>query len=76
MDEWSRFTLAGHLFVAYLPSDVDEPQAFTVVVTRKGKEIRRESISLIHEPTFGPDVADIAVLDQLVEKIIAELGLK
>jgi hypothetical protein len=76
MDEWSRFELGGHLFVAFLPSSDDEDQVFTLVVSKDGRELRREAIPLLHRPIFGPDAGDVAALNARVEAVIRELGLE
>lgn len=76
MQEWSRFELSGHVFIAYLPSNDQEPQHFTISVLKDGTEIRRETVPLLYRPVFGPDVGDVAALNAKVEQIIAELGLE
>lgn len=76
MQEWSRFELKGHTFVAYLPSDDTEESVFSISVLKDGAELRREKIALFHRPIFGPDVEDVAMLNEKVEEIIADLGLE
>jgi hypothetical protein len=76
MQEWSRFELKDHTFIAYLPSDATEESVFTVSVLKAGTEIRSEKIRLFHRPIFGPDVEDVAKLNEKVEAIIADLGLE
>ncbi|MCI0431768.1 MAG: hypothetical protein L0210_14655 [Rhodospirillales bacterium] len=76
MLEWSRFELKAHTFIAYLPSDGKEESVFTVAVLKDSAEIRREKIELFHRPIFGPDVDDVARLNEKVEEIIADLGLE
>lgn len=76
MQEWARFELKGHSFVAYLPSDDAEESVFTLSVVSDGTELRREKIALFHRPIFGPDVEDVAMLNEKVEEIIADLGLE
>lgn len=76
MDEWSRFELKGHVFVAYLPSSREEPKVFTLVVSKEGQEVRRETVPLLYEPVFGPDVGDVAALNERVEEVVRELGLE
>lgn len=76
MDEWNRFELGGHVFVAYLPSAASEAPTFTLSVLKSGTEIRRETLPLLYPPIFGPDAEDVARLDDRVEAVIKELGLK
>jgi hypothetical protein len=75
MSEWSRFELDGYTFIASLPDKYVDEQVFTICVMRGDATIRSETIPLIHEPIFGPDVDDVASLNGRVEEIITELGL-
>jgi hypothetical protein len=76
MTEWSRFELGGYTFTASLPDSAAEAQVFAIRVLRGAAEIRSETLPLIHPPIFGPDADDVAALNERVEEIIAELGLK
>ena len=76
MQEWAQFELKGHTFIAYLPSDDTEEQVFTISVLKDGTELHRETVALFHRPIFGPDVEDVATLNEKVEEIIADLGLE
>jgi len=75
MQEWRRFDLAGYVFVAYLPSNETET-GWRLTVTAAGETVRDEVIPMLHPPVFGPDVEDVAALDQRVEVLIRELGLE
>ena len=73
--EWSRFELGGYTFIASLPDSAAEEQVFTIHVRRGAAEIRSETVPLFHPPLFGPDVDDVAALQERVEEIIRELDL-
>ncbi len=75
-EEIGAFVLADHHFACFLPDGPDEPQVWTIVVTKDGREVRRETVPLMYEPRFGPDVGDCAARDERVEEIIKELGLE
>ncbi len=70
------FTLADHVFTCFLPRSDNDPRVWTVIVTKDGREVRREEIPLAYRPIFGPDVSDVATRDARVEEIIKELGLQ
>jgi hypothetical protein len=76
MTEWSRFELGGYTFTASLPDSAADAQVFAICVMRGDTVIRSETVPLIHQPIFGPDVGDVAALNERVEEIITELGLK
>lgn len=76
MEEWSRFELTGHTFIASLPANDQEAQVFTISVLKDGTEIRRETVPLLYRPIYGPDAGDVVTLNVKVEEIIAELGLE
>jgi len=76
MESAGSFELSGHTFTCYLPSSDAEPQEWTIIVTRDGETVRRETIPLLYRPIFGPDVGDCAARDYRVEQIIKELGLE
>ncbi len=75
-EPYGTFTLAGHAFACYLPDGPSDPQVWTIVVSEDGKEVRRETIPLLYEPRFGPDVGDVAARDARIEEIIKEFGLE
>lgn len=78
MREWSRFELGGYRFVAFLPDSGADTMSWTIVITdisgakRPGRE---EHVTLTHAPRFGPDVDDVAQLEERVEQLILELGI-
>ena len=76
MTEWSRFELGGDTLIASLRDSAAEAQVFAICVTRGDRVIRSETVPLIHQPIFGPDVGDVAALEERVDEIITELGLK
>jgi hypothetical protein len=76
MTEWSRFERGGDTFIASLPDSAAEAQVFAICVMRGDRVIRSETVPLIHQPIFGPDVGDVAALEERVEEIVTELGLK
>jgi hypothetical protein len=76
MELSGTFSIKDHNFECYLPSNSDEPQVWTLIVAKAGKEIRRDTVPLSHEPIFGPDVDDVLARDERVEEIIKELGLE
>lgn len=74
--EYASFRLAGHHFLAMMPSNSTEPRVWTLVIVKGPDEIRREEIPMLYEPRFGPDVGDVRDLNDRIEAIIKELGLE
>src|SRR4051812_9967617 len=66
---WSATADGG--LVAYADY-LHQTKQFEVVVTLNGKELR-ETIPSQFEPRFGPDVADIAVISEVAEKLAQQL---
>jgi hypothetical protein len=76
MERIGTFTIADHEFACYLPSSNKEPQVWTIIVSKADRELLRDTVPLLHEPIFGPDVDDVSARDERVEEIIKELGLE
>ncbi len=70
------FDLSGYHFACYLPSSDRSEQVWTIIVTKGDEEVRRDKVSLLYAPRFGPDVGDVAARDARVEEIIKEMGLE
>ena len=73
---WGEFDIADHHFTAALPGSDTDDQVWTIVVTKLGEEVRRETIPLNYRPTYGPDVSDVDALNERIEEIVKELGLE
>jgi len=76
MSIWGEFDIGEHHFTASLPDSDTESQDWTIVVTKHGEEVRRETIPLTYRPRFGPDVGDVGELNGRIEEIIKELGIE
>jgi hypothetical protein len=76
MVEYGTFTLNGYVFTRFLPSSANERCEWLITVTRDGTEVRRETVSIVYAPIFGPDVEDVARCDARVEEIIKDMGLE
>lgn len=74
-DPYGVFDLAGCHFACYLPMSGSDEQVWTIIVTKDGKEVRRDKVQLLHAPVFGPDVGDVGSLNDRVEEMIKEMGL-
>ncbi len=74
--EWDRSECDGCTFVTSLPAGAAEAQVFAIRVLRGDVEIRRETIALHHPPVFGADPDDVQALNQRIDEIMSELGLR
>jgi hypothetical protein len=84
MEEYSRFSLKDHTFIAFGPSGDGEPREWTLQVNKdeyvnnqhKSTLIKEVKIPIIHRPIFGYDVNDLELLNEKVEELIKELKLE
>lgn len=73
---WGTFSLNDHTFTCRLPASFEEPQVWTILVEKTGEMVRHETIPLDYPSIWGPDVSDVARLNERIEAIIKELGLE
>lgn len=74
---WGDFDLEGYHFNAeYGDNQQGHPHWFLTVSDQKGGARRCLEIPMVYTPTFGPDVDDVATLNEKVENVIKELGLE
>lgn len=71
---WGDFDLEGYHFNAeYGDNKQGHPNWFLTVSDQKGSATRCFEIPMVYTPTFGPDVGDVATLNEKVEAVIKEL---
>ena len=75
MDEWSEFLLKGWNFTAYMPSTDSETQQWTMAITDPLGHKIAMYVPMFHAPIFGPDVEDVAALNDAVESFITDDGI-
>lgn len=74
---WGDFDLEGYHFNAeYGNNKHGYPNWFLTVSGQKGSAKRCFEIPMVYTPTFGPDVDDVATLNEKVEAVIKELDLE
>ena len=76
MTEWSRFDLKGWQFRAFMPDTNDEAKQWTVKVTDPKGIQYAMYIPMEHDPIFGPDVSDCALLNDIVDEFIRDKGIE
>ena len=76
MQEYSRFTLKDHVFIAYGPENDSDRQEWQLDVLCGDHLINTVRIPLDFRPIFGYDVSDLQRLDDNVELVIKELKLE
>lgn len=74
---WGEFILNDHLFQSsYYADDELENRHWETKVSKNNEIIKKLNIPMMYNPIFGPDVEDVARLEEETEKIIQELGLE
>ncbi|MGN6519981.1 MAG: hypothetical protein ACTHK2_11220 [Dokdonella sp.] len=74
MIKWSDYEQGGVVFEAFLPSDETEPQEWLLRASRNGVLLTERRISLVWVPRFGPDVSDVAQLEEALDDMLIELS--
>lgn len=74
---WGEFVLEGYHFHAeYGDNEKGSPNWFLTVSDQEGGARRCIEIPMLYTPTFGPDVDDVATLNEKVKEVIKELSLE
>lgn len=76
LDLFGSFTESEYKVDAYMPSSSKQVLAWTVKIFKEGEDtpLRVETLPMLHEPIFGVDVDDKAVLEGRVDEIMRELS--
>lgn len=74
MIKWSDYEQGGVIFEAFLPSDEAEPQEWLLRASRNGVLLAERRIRLIWVPRFGPDVSDVAQLEEALDGMLIDLS--
>ena len=71
---WNEFSENGYKFEAFIPTDSSEA-AWLLKVTNEttGDVVVQREIPMLRAPIFGPDVDDVATLNQVVEEELGKL---
>jgi|TARA_Y100000310_G_C20642776_1_gene794905 hypothetical protein len=73
MELYGSFEEKGYKIEAYLPSNKEDSCEW-VIRAYKDKEIVKEvNVPLFHPPIFGPDVEDVATLEDKTEELLNSL---
>lgn len=77
MKLYGEFEEAGYRVRSYMPDSYNEPIEWYVKVTKQenGQEItvKELRIPMLYAPIFGPDIGDVANLEQETDTLIKEL---
>ena len=73
---YGTFKIAGGEMKAYMPGNDEQKQEWTIQFVRDGEEQFTSHAEMNHQPTFGPDVEDVASLNEKIEQLIAYHGLE
>lgn len=73
--DYAEFTLGEWLFKSFQPAHDGAPHEWLLVATDGDRKLERH-IPMFHTNIFGPDVEDVAALEEAVEVMIKELGLE
>lgn len=71
---YGAFTLGDTKVTAYLPNH--EPDEWSVVIELPNEEAITRTLPMFHAPIFGPDVEDVAALNEFIEELIKEYELE
>ncbi len=68
------FTIGEVVVTAYLPDHA--PDVWTVTIARDGAVYATEMLPMDYAPVFGPDVSDVAALNEFVETLVKKYELE
>jgi len=74
MIKWSDYEQSGVIFEAFLPSDEAEPQEWLLRASRNGVLLAERRTRLVWVPRFGPDVSDVAQLEEALDGMLVDLS--
>jgi hypothetical protein len=70
------FEIDGGTMSAYMPATTQQERCWTIEYIKDGQNIFSETLEMIYEPVFGPDMGDVQMLNQRIEQIIVERSLE
>lgn len=70
---FSSFTEWGYTFIVFLPSSSRGRPEFMVKVFHNGRAVKEFSVPMTYDPIYGPDAADVALLEKMSGKALKEL---
>lgn len=59
---------------AFMPCDETELNQWTIRIFKDTVLIRQETIPMDYVPTFGPDVSDVAVMEERTDQLLKEMN--
>lgn len=71
---YGTFMVGQATVTAYLPDQA--PDNWTVTIEREGEDTVTETLPMDYAPVFGPDVSDVAALNEFVEVLISKYELE
>jgi hypothetical protein len=73
---FGQFSENGYKVEAYMPRTSAQPRQWTIKVYNEGDDeaLRIETVPMLYEPVFGPDVEDKAALEERVDSLMRELA--
>lgn len=73
MDLYGSFKEREYKVEAYLPSSDNDHLEWIIRAYKKNKLVREIKVPIIHRPIFGPDIEDVATLEEKTEEFINSL---
>lgn len=73
MDKYGSFEENGYTVTAYMPSEEKDPLEWYVEIKQGDEIVKQENIAMMFAPLFGPDVCDVAKLEEITDKLLREL---
>lgn len=70
---WSELRNGEWLLKSYYPTSVNQPQEWTIYVYCGEDVVRQAKVPMDYAPRFGPDGADIALLNESLAAMLKEL---
>jgi hypothetical protein len=71
---YANFAEKGFDFAAFMPASDAEPCRWRVIVAVNRTWVFEYEVPMGHAPLFGPDVEDVAALEDVTDKVVGLLG--
>lgn len=76
MSTYGEFDLNGWHFKAEMPDSDDEPRQWTITFSNPEGLEHVRSATMLYAPIFGPDIDDVATLNETIEAVIEEYAIE
>lgn len=72
-DLFGTFEEKGYCFEALMPASDEERCEFRLQVKANGGLLLDIPVAMLYRPIFGPDVGDVAALEDLTDRVVTAL---